>query len=70
MTPPPPVDSEDRAGASFNNFLLVMEDRIVLKEIPTGSSDPSRQKQLHRKSRRGCSNCRKRRVKVQALASS
>ncbi|KAF4636591.1 hypothetical protein G7Y89_g1485 [Cudoniella acicularis] len=63
LTDSPQWDPRDSAGTCFHNFFLAKEDSIVLKEIPTGNVDPSRHKRPHHKSRRGCSNCRKRRVK-------
>ncbi|KAF2006801.1 hypothetical protein P154DRAFT_421197 [Amniculicola lignicola CBS 123094] len=41
----------------------MIDDINGLREIPSGSIDPARQKKAHHKSRGGCSNCRKRRVK-------
>ncbi|CAK7234284.1 hypothetical protein SBRCBS47491_008896 [Sporothrix bragantina] len=39
-------------------------DKAVLAELPKGLlRDPSRQRQSHRKSRAGCDNCKRRRVK-------
>ncbi|CAK7226418.1 hypothetical protein SCUCBS95973_006193 [Sporothrix curviconia] len=38
-------------------------NRAVLAEVPKGLHNPSRQRQSHRKSRAGCDNCKRRRVK-------
>ncbi|KAH8648696.1 hypothetical protein BX600DRAFT_518055 [Xylariales sp. PMI_506] len=48
-------------------FLLSNEGGLMMKNIPDDFLDPSRQKRPHQKSRRGCINCRKRRVKVSKI---
>ncbi|KAH7131295.1 hypothetical protein EDB81DRAFT_808301 [Dactylonectria macrodidyma] len=59
-------ESEPEAVGSlpqFNTFRLGGQKREAMVEIPNNSIDPSRQKRPHQKSRRGCFNCRRRRVK-------
>lgn len=52
-----------------NTFLISQTQSILgplgaLEEVPNDTLDPARQRRIHRKSRAGCMNCRKRRVKV------
>ena len=50
-----------------NTFVLSSTKNLdqVLCEVPKGLIvDPFRQRRAHQKSRSGCENCRKRRVKV------
>jgi len=50
----------------FTNTFVISsssDSKLVLSEVPK-AVDPSRQRRAHQKSRTGCENCRRRRVKV------
>lgn len=68
-------DAQKRTPPSLsdytNVFVMAPDSEQALCQLPTNLVvDPFRQKRLHHKSKRGCLQCRKRRVKVSPLSHS
>ncbi|KAH7123469.1 hypothetical protein B0J13DRAFT_455756 [Dactylonectria estremocensis] len=63
LSTPSPEPEAVGSPHHFNTFRLGGQEKTAMVEIPNNSIDPSRQKRPHQKSRRGCFNCRRRRVK-------